>query len=117
MLAVNAADEQQIVGTVHAIFDPTRPNPDGSSHAWISNLTIIPPWRGRGLGRMLLTTGLTNLYKRGAKSVALGVDGGNPTPVALYPSMNFEIISSLAVWTTDLTSTVARKTKDAVVTP
>lgn len=98
LVAVPVADETHIVGTCHAILDPANSNYDGGIYALISNLTNDPDWRGRGLGRALLTAGIRNLRERGATSVTLGVDGGNPVPVTLYRSMGFESISRLEVW-------------------
>lgn len=88
----------EIVATCHAIFDATDTNADGGPRAWISNLTADPRWRGRGLGRALLVAGLRSLYERGAQSIGLGVDGGNATPVNLYRSVGFEVISETDVW-------------------
>jgi mycothiol synthase len=98
LVAVPQSDETLIIGTCHAILDPANHNYDGGIYALISNLTNDPDWRGRGLGRALLTAGVRNLRDRGATSVALGVDGGNPVPVALYRSIGFESISRLEVW-------------------
>ena len=98
LVAVPLADESHIIGTCHAILEPDNRNYDGGIYALISNLTNDPDWRGRGLGRALLTAGINNLRERGASSVRLGVDGGNPVPVALYRSMGFKSISRLEVW-------------------
>lgn len=98
LVAVEDADETHIVGTVHALFDPAHRNPDGSPYAWISNLTTDPAWRGRGLGRALLGAGLTHLYERGARSVALGVDGSNTAALQLYQSAGFASVSMVAIW-------------------
>lgn len=88
----------RIVGTVHAQFDAGRRNPTGGPYAWISNLTTDPDWRGRGLGRALLAAGLTHLRMRGAATVALGVDGGDPAPMALYRSAGFSVIDTVQTW-------------------
>jgi mycothiol synthase len=98
LVAVADADAARIAGTVHALFDPAQRNPDGNSYAWISNLTTDPAWRGRGLGRALLAAGLRHLYARGARSVALGVDGGNTAALQLYQSVGFTPISTVAIW-------------------
>jgi mycothiol synthase len=98
LVAIADGDEKHIAGAVHAMFDPSHHNPDGSPYAWISNLTTDPAWRGRGLGRALLAAGLMYLYERGARSVALGVDGGNTAAVQLYHSMGFTPISTVGIW-------------------
>lgn len=99
LVAVPENDPSHIIGTCHAILDPTNRNYDGGIFALISNLTNDPDWRGRGLGRALLSAGIYYLRARGATSVRLGVDGGNPVPVALYHSIGFKSISSMEVWT------------------
>ena len=98
LLGVEAGNEDHIVATVHAIFDPTDQNPDGQPQAYISNLTVDPDYRGRGYGRALLAAGLAHLKARGAGSITLGVDGGNATPLQLYRSAGFEVASSVDAW-------------------
>jgi mycothiol synthase len=98
LVAVVNADESHIIGTAHALFDPTHRNPDGGPYAWISNLTTDPEWRGRGLGRALLAAGLTHAYERGARSIALSVDGSNTAALQLYRSAGFMPTSTVAIW-------------------
>jgi mycothiol synthase len=98
LVLVADGEESSIVGTVHAQFDPAHRNPDGSPYAWISNLTIDPIWRGKGLGLALLAAGLTHLQQRGARSVALSVDGGNDAALNLYRSAGFIPISTVVNW-------------------
>lgn len=94
MLLALDGDDGQIVATVHAMFDPTAHNLDGGPYAWISNLTTDPDWRGRGLGRLMLSAGIQHLQERGAGSVMLGVDGGNDAAVGLYRSAGFRRMST-----------------------
>ncbi len=98
LLGVEEADERHIVATCHAIFDPRDRNPDGGPRAWISNLTTLPAWRGRGVARQMLAAGLDSLRARGAGSVTLGVDAGTEAALALYRAAGFEVISALQVW-------------------
>jgi mycothiol synthase len=98
LLGVVASDQDHIVATVHAIYDPTDQNPDGHPRAYISNLTVDPDYRGLGYGRALLAAGLVHLKDRGAASITLGVDGGNATPLQLYRSAGFEVASSIDAW-------------------
>jgi mycothiol synthase len=76
LLGVTDADE--IIATCHAVFDAHRENPDGAPHAWISNLTVEPAFRGRGVARTMLAAGIAHLRARGATSVTLGVDADDP---------------------------------------
>ncbi|HWQ12945.1 MAG TPA: GNAT family N-acetyltransferase [Roseiflexaceae bacterium] len=96
LLAVD--DAGRIAGTIHAQFDQTADNPDGTPYAWLSNLTTAPSWRGRGLGRALLSAGITRLHDRGARSVALGVDSGAVAPITLYRSAGFTEFDRLELW-------------------
>lgn len=99
LVAIDESNPQQpIVGTVHGIFDAATTNPDGSPFAWISNVTTDPQVRGRGVGRAVLLAGINYLAQRGAESVGLGVDGGNPIPVNLYRSVGFEIYNTNQLW-------------------
>ena len=98
LLAVDAADDARILATCHAVFDPADQNPDGAPKAWISNLTVDPAQRGRGLGRAMLLAGLTSLRERGAGSITLGVDAGDAKPLRLYQSIGFETVSTMEAW-------------------
>jgi mycothiol synthase len=102
LLAVDASDN--IRATCHAVFDPTSHNPDGNPRAWISNLTVDPEFRGRGISRTMLAEGIAHLRTRGATSVTLGVDADNPAPFRLYTSVGFEIASRLEAWDAFLSS-------------
>ena len=97
LVAVDAADETRIVATVHALLRPDLRNPDGHVYAWISNLTTDPAWCGRGLGRAMFAAGLDYLRSHGARSVALGVDGGNLVPLALYRTAGFAPTSTVII--------------------
>jgi ribosomal protein S18 acetylase RimI-like enzyme len=104
LVAVDPEDDARIVATVHAIFDPDARNLDGGPHAWISNLTADPDWRGRGLGRLMLGRGIRSLQERGAESAMLGVDGGNVAAVGLYRSAGFGVVGMTGTWERSLGS-------------
>lgn len=46
---------------------------------WVNDLGVRRPWRGRGLGEALLRYAFGEFYRRGLRSVALGVDSQNLT--------------------------------------
>ena len=52
---------------------------------------------------LVLLAGLQYLRSRGAGSITLGVDAGNPAPVNLYKSVGFRTISSTEAWDKTLT--------------
>jgi mycothiol synthase len=46
---------------------------------WVGTLGVRRPWRKRGLGEALLLQSFGEFYKRGTKTIGLGVDAQNPT--------------------------------------
>jgi mycothiol synthase len=98
LLGVEADAPDHIIGTCHAVFEPSQQNPDGNPRAWISNLTVDPDFRGRGIARSMLAAGIAHLRARGATSITLGVDADNPAPFRLYQSVGFEVSSSQEAW-------------------
>jgi mycothiol synthase len=46
---------------------------------WVAAIGVRKPWRRRGLGEALLHHCFTELYARGKRKIALGVDAENPT--------------------------------------
>jgi ribosomal protein S18 acetylase RimI-like enzyme len=96
LLAVDGFD--RIVATCHAVYDPSTTDPEGNPRSWISNLTVDPAFRGRGLARAMLAAGIAHLRARGAKSITLGVDAGDPAPFSLYQSVGFQIASRMQAW-------------------
>jgi len=60
---------------------------------WIRNLGVRRPWRKRGLGQALLLHSFGEYYRRGTKTIGLGVNAHNPTgatrlyqKVGMYPA-------------------------------
>ena len=88
----------RIIATCHAVYEPGEQNPDGNPRAWISNLTVGPEYRQRGIARMMLAAGIAHLRARGATSITLGVDAHDPAPFQLYRSVGFDISSSQEAW-------------------
>jgi len=46
---------------------------------WIGTIGVRRPWRNKGLGLALLQHSFGEFYKRGMKTIGLGVDAENPT--------------------------------------
>lgn len=81
-LALRAGDEPAGVMLINMTATP------GSSE--LVYLGLSPAWRGRGLGRVLVTHGLGLVrQKRGATSMVLAVDDRNKPAVSLYRSLEF----------------------------
>ncbi len=63
---------------------------------WIRTLGVRRPWRKRGLGEALLYQSFGEFYRRGMKTIGLGVDAQNPTgatrlyrKAGMYPASEF----------------------------
>ena len=96
LLAVDA--DERVVATCHAVLDLAAQHPDGAPRAWISNLTVDPDYRSRGLARTMLAAGIAHLRGRGATSITLGVDADDPAPFGLYRSVGFRVLSQTVAW-------------------
>jgi len=57
-----------------------EPEPQADGYRWgvVQQLAVVPPWRGKGLGRALLRRGVRVLREAGAERVYLWVDYANP---------------------------------------
>jgi mycothiol synthase len=65
---------------------------------WIGTLATRRAWRGRGVAQALLHASFGEFYRRGERTVALGVDASNPTgAVRLYQRVGMSV-----VWRADL---------------
>jgi mycothiol synthase len=70
---------------------------------WIDALMVRRPWRRRGLGYALLTHAFRDLYKRGMRRMALGVDAENPTGATrLYERAGMHIGQQYATYSKEL---------------
>jgi mycothiol synthase len=57
----------------------------------IHMLGVVPNYRGKGLARELMVSGLTRLRERGIRVAELTVDSENKAAYALYESLGFEV--------------------------
>jgi mycothiol synthase len=86
-LWVIAWADHQIVGEclAHASLH------DGPHDGWVSIVGIRKAWRGRGLGKLLLATGLRGLQSAGFETASLHVDAQNESAFKLYGSVGMAI--------------------------
>jgi mycothiol synthase len=68
---------------VHSALDP----PAGEIYV----ISVDPDWHGKGLGRAMTVAGLAHLASRGMRRGVLYVDDDNPTAVATYRSLGFDV--------------------------
>jgi mycothiol synthase len=70
-----ARDGAEVAGAIRC-----RTRGEGvSASGWVDNLSVRRPWRGRGLGTALLLHAFGAFYRRGTRSVGLGVDAESST--------------------------------------
>lgn len=70
---------------------------EGCGH--VATLAVLPEFRGRGLGRLLLRTAIAADAARGRKGTILHVDANNTTPaLGLYESEGMRQVLVVDVW-------------------
>jgi mycothiol synthase len=97
-----AADEQdRPVGFALARVDD---DVDGSQHGYVGDVGVVPAWRGRGLGELLLRRSLADLRARGLSYTTLDVDTGNTSgALRLYAELGMQRRPSFTIWSLPLT--------------
>ncbi len=84
-LAEDAAG--QLVGEV---FTVNEGDDDLPKLAWVADISVAPSWRGRGLGKAMLTATLNAAQAAGYLNIGLGVRVGNWTAQRLYRAFGFK---------------------------
>jgi mycothiol synthase len=70
---------------------------------WIRTLGVRRPWRKRGLGEALLMQSFGEFYRRGTKTIGLGVDAQNPTGATrLYQKVGMRVASEFVTYEKEL---------------
>ncbi|MBI5354653.1 MAG: GNAT family N-acetyltransferase [Chloroflexi bacterium] len=70
---------------------------------WIGTLGVRRPWRKHGLGLALLQHSFGEFYKRGMKTIGLGVDASNPTGATrLYQRAGMYVASEFITYDKEL---------------
>ena len=60
--------------------------------AHVATIAIHPDYRGQGIGRRLLASGLQAAYQRGARLAYLEVRRGNTVAQNLYQRFGFQVV-------------------------
>jgi len=94
-----AVDGEETTGAVIA-----RPRAvEEKDAAWVSDLAVRRPWRGRGIGKALLLHEFGVLYDRGARAIMLAVDADSPTGATqLYEGVGMRVVRRIDVFEKDL---------------
>jgi mycothiol synthase len=74
-------------------------------HGWVGTLGVRRAWRKRGLGEALLIHSFGEFYKRGMKTIGLGVDAANPTGATrLYKKAGMYVAAEYVIYEKELRS-------------
>lgn len=70
---------------------------------WVGTLGVRRPWRKHGLGLALLTHSFAEFFRRGEKTIGLGVDAENPTGATrLYQRAGMKVASEFVSYQKEL---------------
>ncbi|HEX7492367.1 MAG TPA: GNAT family N-acetyltransferase [Candidatus Limnocylindrales bacterium] len=97
-LLTPADSPHQLIGFARISLDP----PEDGELAPVGDIRLVgvlPPWRGRGLGRELLRWGVADLRRRGAGRIQLSVEAENGLALGLYRRTGFEPSVEWPHWT------------------
>jgi len=75
---------------------------------YISIVAVHPSYRGYGLAKALLATGIQKVREQGATDISIGVDEVNTPAVQLYRKFGFEVRSRLAFHSWSVVNTLNR---------
>ncbi|MFN2299269.1 MAG: ribosomal protein S18-alanine N-acetyltransferase [Anaerolineales bacterium] len=84
LLVIQSREDGQVVGVAGywLVID----------EAHIATFAVHPDWRGRGLGKVLLSAMLRHAHSHGAASATLEVRAGNAKARALYRGFGFRVV-------------------------
>ena len=68
-----------------------EPQGHATGEAWIYDIEVVEPMRGRGYGRLLLEAAERESRARGASSLGLNVFGANRVARTLYEHSGYEV--------------------------
>jgi mycothiol synthase len=70
---------------------------------WVGSLGVRRPWRKRGLGEALLLHSFGEFYRRGMKTIGLGVDAQSPTGATrLYRKAGMQVEAEYVIYEKEL---------------
>jgi ribosomal protein S18 acetylase RimI-like enzyme len=92
---VSQAAFQSATGRLVGVLIGSRIAP-GAGH--IGQISVLPSYQGRGLGRRMINSALTEYARRGFDSVSLAVTSANASALHLYESCGFRTIHTFPVF-------------------
>jgi mycothiol synthase len=98
LLVTPAGDPGQPIAFCRARLYPTEEPPYGE----VKLIGVLPPWRGRGLGRSLLRWGVRHVQGRGVPTIALAVSAANEHALRMYEAHGFRRAVEWPQWSRDV---------------
>ncbi len=85
---VSDGEHGRLAGCISAGITHHVPGPEwGPRHAYVADMCVDEPYRGQGLGRLLMETALDWCRRRGAQSARLDA---TPGAVSVYERLGFD---------------------------
>jgi mycothiol synthase len=94
LLVAPADDPDRAIAFCRTRLYPGDERPYGE----VKLIGVLPPWRGRGLGRALLRWGVRRLQGRGVPTISLAVAAGNEHALRLYEAHGFRRVIEWPQW-------------------
>ncbi|MDQ4075207.1 MAG: hypothetical protein M3220_03055 [Chloroflexota bacterium] len=86
-------DTEAVVGLALTEIVDIAPDVGSPREGWVTDLTVVEPWRGRGLRRALLIAALHALHDAGVSAVLMGLDSAQPESATRLPdALGFKIL-------------------------
>lgn len=96
-------DGEQVAGYALSAVCPNDGGPAGFSQGWTSKLGVRPPWRGRGVAKVLLTASMRAFQACGLEYAGLEVDADNRNrALTLYAALGYRATHHSTQWALDL---------------
>lgn len=86
-----------------------RPKDRDAGVGFIGMTGVHPDFRGKGLGRLIVTAGMAHLREKGARSVRLEVDHSNKPARELYLSLGFDLVEETVWYELNLSAEAGQK--------
>jgi mycothiol synthase len=93
-----AWDGDDVAGVTETFIHAAENEALGTKHGWFERVSTRRPWRGRGVAKAMIVSGMHALRERGMTHAALGVDADNPTGAfGLYEGLGFRVVHRMEV--------------------
>ena len=97
LLVAHVDDPGRVVAFCRARLYPDERPPYGE----VKLIGVLPPWRGRGLGRALLRWGMRHLQDRDVPTITLAVSAANEHALRMYEAHGFRRAIEWPQWSRD----------------